>query len=683
MRPYIVPFIVCPFIIGNIISDNFTFHPFTSLLGLLVLSFSYLLSIKFSIHNSTLLLSIFSLFFLCMGMLYFEVNEGNPTAELNIPDHNMIEAKVLDFPKRTNSGFNLTLESKKLKSTQNDWFSFNVKFSAFIKTDSLFLSPGEIVEISRQLVMSKSAKNPYHFDYADFMKRKGIEAFCFINKNEITSKNEFNRSNHFQNKMTQIRIRVNEYIEGALTSNTNKSIAKAMLIGNKQDLSKQTKKIFQDTGSMHVLAVSGLHVGIICGLIYFLLHLLRRFIPINKTLISLLLLSAILFYVIITGASPSVCRAGLMTGIFCIAFMMGKSLSIWHIILVSAFILLLVNPDFISEVGFQLSFLALSSIVYFKPKFDKILHHPSKPISYCIQLINLSLSAQILVFPLSIFYFNKFPIYFLLSGLIAVPLTGLIISIGLLGLSFHFIGLEYLEDKLISPIWELSLHVLNQALGFIHNLPFAIIENIHVSNYELIGTLLVLSLFILHHEKRTILTKLSLLSCIIALLSSSIILDVTHYSNDVLCVYHKTKSSLLSWENGPSLILLNPDKLGAHTVDYITGPLAREHRIKNTFTPKEKIKGNVLIESNDLRLLILEKSITNIPDNPATINYLLIRNNAELDILKLGLDPRYCQIIFDGSNNKKHIKKYSNMLPTFSMHSTYNNAIINPLNIQT
>ncbi|MBN2807303.1 MAG: ComEC/Rec2 family competence protein, partial [Prolixibacteraceae bacterium] len=247
------------------------------------------------------------------------------------------------------------------------------------------------------------------------------------------------------------------------------------------------KSSFSASGAMHVLAVSGLHVGIIYLILKLLLkplYRIRRMLMVNMVLI----VAALWAYAFITGLSPSVLRSCTMFSFITVGEHLRHRTNFYNILATSAFFLLLVNPNILYKVGFQLSYAAVASIVFFQPKIAALYQPKHRVIKWLWDLTTVSLAAQIGTFPISIFYFHQFPVYFWLSNFVAIPAAAV-----LLYLAFLF----YLTLPLpfLIPItgWVIGMLVkgLNSAVIFIESLPFSVITGLNSNGTSLIIMILI------------------------------------------------------------------------------------------------------------------------------------------------------------------------------------------------
>ncbi len=252
-------------------------------------------------------------------------------------------------------------------------------------------------------------------------------------------------------------------------SDPEKSIISAMVLGNKKDLSKETKEIFNRTGTRHVLAISGLHLAIVASLIFDILIIIGLWRS-SALWFSLL---GILSFVLLVGSPPSAVRAGIMAGLYLLAKGGGRLGQSLHLLLIAATIMTLFNPTLIvSSVGFQLSFLAVAGIVIFKPFLDKVFKFIKPKILR--NLINLSLSAQITTWPILIFNFGEISTVGLIANVFVVPLLPIIMILGLGFIIFGWTSV-LLAKIFLWPAWVLSHLILSFNL-FLSKFKFSLIE---------------------------------------------------------------------------------------------------------------------------------------------------------------------------------------------------------------
>lgn len=292
------------------------------------------------------------------------------------------------------------------------------------------------------------------FDYAAYLKNQKVFHQVHIPATEWwILKNEDFSLTYFLNTIRE-RIVENLIQSGATPNQT--AIFKALFLGQRQDIDSEIYQDFIQAGVIHVLAISGLHIGIILWVFSLLLSPLE-YLKKGKYLKVALLLIGLWFFALLTGLPASVVRACTMFTFITLALHFGRTTHLYHALVGSLFLILLFRPQFIFDVGFQLSYVAVFSIVWIQPLFKKCFAVKSKILSYPLDLLTVSLAAQIGVLPLSLYYFHQFPALFLCSNLLIIPIVTVLLMIGmplLFVLSFTAVswgidGIFYLLDLMV------------------------------------------------------------------------------------------------------------------------------------------------------------------------------------------------------------------------------------------
>lgn len=347
--------------------------------------------------------------------------------------------------------------------------------------------------------------NPGQFNLRQYLQHLGIGHQAFIRKGGFVI---IKRSDgqEWISRCKQYLFSTLSFLQG-----DSRSIAEALILGDKSNLRSEIKTAFSDTGAMHILAVSGLHVGIIYLIVQQLLLLIfgkKRWQGLRLTLV----LCALWFYAVITGLSPSVQRASFMFSMIALGSFIKRPNSILNNVLVSAFVLLLIHPMMLFRVGFQLSYAAVLGIIIFHPYIDRWIPSENRIIRSIWSLTAVSVAAQIGTFPITLYYFNQFPIIFALTNLIAIPGAFLIVAGGLL-----LQLLVPLGGTLLTSYQWLMQSVIDALVGGIHalnGLPFVSWKHLIIEGWD-VGLLFV-AIFIATHglinrHKKMVWLTLSLL----------------------------------------------------------------------------------------------------------------------------------------------------------------------------
>ena len=428
------------------------------------------------------LLIVLSIFFSGLTVVIIQTDQlKNDFIGKYIEDNNMIlDQLIVEIVKP------IKLTSKKVSVTANvkaiQYKDHSIQTEGksifYLNKDSLSakLLPGDILEFKNaQFKNLTYHNNPGQFDYATFLRFHQIHYANYINEWDKKG-STFN----FLRYPTLIRNKALEVLKENVIIKSHFPIVSALVLGYKDELSNHTKHSFSSTGAMHVLAVSGLHVGII----YFILKsiiTLFTFYQRNLVFRNILLLIGIWIYALITGMSPSVLRACTMLSFLIIAEVFNRNTNVYNVLSASAILLLIINPYLIMQVGFQLSYLAVLGILYIQPKMEKIWAPKYWLIQKIWTITTVSIAAQISTFPLGLLYFHQFPNYFLISNLVVIPAAFLILSLGILIIVLSF------SKIIVGFISYLLQHVLNSLLlviRHIESIPGSLTEGLSISIFE-------------------------------------------------------------------------------------------------------------------------------------------------------------------------------------------------------
>lgn len=314
------------------------------------------------------------------------------------------------------------------------------------------LRPGDRVLVKGMPEQIPETSGPEQFDYRGFLLRKGVAYRHFAGADiRVLSREEHKGLGTF---VKQTRQNLALEIEHFFSQEAVQEIAKALLLGEKRSLDPDTRSAYGQAGVMHILAVSGLHVGIVYALFLFLANTLKLKGKPRK-LYFLAMVLFLWFYAGLTGFFPSVIRASCMFSLLIFGQIQNRKPPTFNVLAFSAMLMLAINPEVISDVGFQLSYLAVGGIVLLQPLILRFWLPSNLALEYIWNLLAVSMAAQLATFPLSVFYFHYFPTYFLLGNLFVLPLAFVIMQVGvpwLMLMHVPFLGeaLAWVLSRLIS-----------------------------------------------------------------------------------------------------------------------------------------------------------------------------------------------------------------------------------------
>jgi competence protein ComEC len=332
--------------------------------------------------------------------------------------------------------------------------------------------PGDQLIILAKPQIIKNMGNPYEFDYRTMVHNKGIYYSVFLSpgtyqKTGIKIFRIIYIAEHVRDKLMALLNRTK-------IENEERAVLSALTLGYRAELDPETLDCFVDTGTIHVLSVSGLHVALIFLIISFILGGLKKG-KFGAIVYPAIIISFLWFYAFITGFSPSVQRSTVMFTFVIIGNILRRPINIYNSLSASALVLMLLDPNVLFDVGFQLSYLAVFGIVLLQPPIANLIQVKNKMLLWLWTMFTVSVAAQFITFPLSILYFNQFPNFFWLSNYFVIPATTFIIW-----LTFGFFAMSSVPiiPDLLAQLIQFTMHQMLNLLKWTSKLPHAVTEGI-------------------------------------------------------------------------------------------------------------------------------------------------------------------------------------------------------------
>lgn len=395
----------------------------------------------------------------------------------------------------------------------------------FGKGDSaLALRYGDMIAFPAPIAEVEGLANPGEFDYRGYLWRKGITGQVYLRNGRWLDLSE-NRARIVYAFSYRFRDRLLEALRHCGIRDDEFSVAAAILLGYDDNLPPQIRENYVAAGAMHILCVSGLHVGVIYLIASFMLGFLKRkrWQVLTKHVLLLLL---IWFYALIAGLSPSILRASSMISFVIIGEMIRRKGFVLNSIAASAFILLCINPNNILEIGFLLSYMAVVGIIVLQKPIYHLLYVPNRPMDKVWQITTVALAAQLATCPITIYYFHQFSSYFWLSNLLMTPISFFVILGGMMLLMVSWI--PYVNVIMGYAVWGM-LYGMNAIIAWIEKLPYSIIKGLYMSPLEYAcaqGLLLLLLLYVTLRHKRYVVEML------LVLLVFTVSFTIRHFENN-------------------------------------------------------------------------------------------------------------------------------------------------------
>jgi competence protein ComEC len=658
------PFVkfVIPLILGIVFKINFPGINYCYLLPIAILFISILLFQVIRLAKNYIFNRLWSfLIFLLITIIGAQLVQikQNKIYLFDNKEYSFI-ATVIENPEEKENSVKTLLKINAFKDSSS-WRNPETKLITYFQKDSnlIDLKMGDQIIVKAYINEIKHSGNPYTFNYKEYLKFKEIyyQTYIKIENFKLLKRNCGNRLISFTNNLRQKLLRI--YKTNKIRDNEF-AVLSALTLGYKKDLTPELKESFSTSGAMHILAVSGLHVGIIFIILSKLLFFLecRKY---GRIVQSTLIILILIFYAMLTGLSNSVIRATIMFIFICIGRMFTRQVNIYNTLSASAFIMLLYNPYSIMDVGFQLSYLAVISIVFFQPKIYSLLNLRYKFPDYIWQLVSVAIAAQIATFPLTIHYFNQFPVYFILSNILIIPFVSIIIYGALILFCFSFsTNISYIIAKGL----QLITLVLNKNVKFIQDLPFSKIDSLIIDKYEILilsATILCFSLFII--SKRLKYVKYSLI-LLILLAGYNISASHLNAKKAIFIVHNIPKKTAINIINQQHSTLYSSFDIREErkNIEYNIAPLWNNLGIKKIDYKHAFSKENFyqIYSINNIRIININKAdlLNYKSKQKVKSDYIILSNNVNLNVISLKDYFQFNTIIFDSSNSFYKINKW-------------------------
>jgi competence protein ComEC len=390
----------------------------------------------------------------------------------------LISAIITSAPEPKPKSWKTEASLRQYDSVRGQWVSLSGGAILYFAKDSNVqaLEIGSKLAFRKKLQPIRNSGNPGGFNYRAFAADKGLFYQLFL-RNEEFIVSETKAYSFWKTWPAKARGFLMNTLRENITGPQTIGVAEALLTGYRGDMDKELSMQYAGTGAAHIIAISGLHLGMIQVAIFFILKPLTR-LKHGKNIRAAFVILFLWVFAIISGAGASVLRSALMFSILLFGEVIGRKGNSYNSLSASAFLLLLYNPDLLFDVGFQLSYSAVLSIFIFNAPIE----HLWRPNHYLLHkvwsVVAITLSAQILTLPFVVYYFHQFPVYFLLTNLIAIPLSWIALNLMLaLTLVFWWAGPV---AAVLGKAVDISIHFMNVSIAWIDHLPLSRIENIYL-----------------------------------------------------------------------------------------------------------------------------------------------------------------------------------------------------------
>ena len=575
----------------------------------------------------------------------------------NLENHS--EHYTKHFDNNLNSSLNITFKVREVLKPGNYHDKYVINFKSIdgksvtgksllnVQKDSTkaTLKVDDVVFTKTEIKDLNPALNPGQFDYKSYLKKQYIYHQLYTTNDELLVLK--------QDKTTvygfaaQLRENINLKLKKFNFNPNELSIINALILGQRQDVSKEIYESYTQAGAIHILAVSGLHVGIILLLLNFLFKPIEK-IKHGEKIKIIIIVFLLWCFAIIAGLSASVTRAVTMFSIVAIGMNLKRPTNIYNTLAISIFILLLIKPSFIFHVGFQMSYLAVFAIVWIQPILYKLWNPKLTIVDKFWQIFTVTISAQLGVVPISLYYFHQFPSLFFISNLVIIPFLGFILGFGILIIALALLNIL---PQFLASTFGYVISLMNNFVTFISKQEAFLFKNISFGILSVITSYILIFALVKLYQKRSY-KNVSFGLISITLFISILIFNKHNSSTNEFIVFHKSRFSLIGFKQNDNLTL-------HHNLDSITyskDKLVINYKVENSIKNIEADSIQSIYKINDKLLLVIDSlGVYKTSFNP---DYILLRNSPKINLSRLINHLQPDLIIADGSNYKSYQERW-------------------------
>ncbi len=583
----------------------------------------------------------------------------------------LLDAVIIEHPVQKPKTLQLQLKVNAYKQ-DGSWVKANEKVAVYLQSDSTqqVLHAGQRVIISAKLQPIKVPMNPEEFDYRSYMQRRGFYATAFVRTNSYEVIEE-NALPFYKAVPLQLQQGLLNIFKQVNITKQELAVLMALTIGDKQLLDNDLKQAYSSAGVIHILAVSGLHVGLLYVALTYMLFFLRgkRYKIVLKTLIVLLCLW---LYAAIANFSPSVMRATIMFSFVLFAQLSGRRASTLNAVFASAFFICLFKPLSLFEVGFQLSYLAVLGILAFYPKLSKLISLKNPLLKGAWNICCVSFAAQLAVLPLSVFYFHQIPVYFLLANILVLPLVTIATYLIMLLLLVSFIPLL---SAIVGYILSICIWTINYVVTAVQQLPYSVWDGIYLSPVQLCLCLFALLCLMLLVTFRKRMLFFGVATCVILALLLGLIHNIETGKQRQLVIFNTSNASFIAFVEGHQATCIRDDRNINQSFSYNTnGYFIKQGISKNNIQTVAHSELNSLPFTGDLHyyknffwfsgqsIKLLNSLDTVCPNEPFSVDILIVTNAFKYNIKEVLNHYAPALAIIDSSVSSRKMKEWVTLL---------------------
>lgn len=590
---------------------------------------------------------ILAVFFIFIAIGFFYSSQFNSFSGLTLTQLDkelFIQLKIKEIYKPSAKFRKYKAEILQIDSTSTSNFAL-----LYWKKENQEIYPGDEIWLKTKILPTQKPLNPHQFDYAKWLRRQNIH-YTIFSDTIFHQTNATSSYFHF----AKYKRRIYQKLVDSGYSKSSADLIGAMLLGDRTEMNPQTEENYRKAGVVHILSISGLHVMMVFSIFMILLYPLI-YLRNGKTIRILLSLTLIWSFVVFVGFQPPVLRSAVMISVYYITITFRRKPNVYHTLAVSAMILLLINPNFLFDIGFQLSFSAVFFIVYLHPIYQKIFRPKSKFSQYFVSFLGTSISAQLGTFPIAAYYFHQTSGLFLAGNLVMILASYGMIWGGMFALLLVEFGIKF---NFFIHLFNGFIAFCNEYIAWLSSFDAFVFENISFNSFEVFLILVGIILIKIIWKKPNFKWIITGLSVILIFQVQRMIRSYQFEKKKEIIVFHQTRNSVVGVRDGFQLdVYVQNISDSVNLRKYLVNPYVINEGIRKVkLRDLEKshhsnyYKSNHSIYFEGKQLVLTHGEFVH---KTIHADYVLIQNNSEINLDSISSKT---EIIIDGSNYPNHLK---------------------------
>jgi competence protein ComEC len=612
---------------------------------------------------------------LCFQLLFFlfgNILTGEKTSIKNpshftrlLPNAQWIVVKITEPPLEKEKSFKLLADVMTTGSGSSAFKTCGTTL-LYLQKDTLApkLKYGDVLLIKNNVKEVPGPKNPDEFDYKQYLWYKQIYTSAYLKSSDwivlpVQVKNPLFQFTFWLRESSLNAIK--KYIPREREA----AVAEALIIGYRDDMSFETQQSYTAAGVVHVLAVSGLHVGILFAFLHQLLFFLNRK-KYGRILQAIVILTIIWLFAMLSGLSGSVVRAATMFSFVTIGKNLKRPVNLYNLLAASALLILLFNPLLAMDAGLQLSYFAVIGIgLWYKP-IDQWIFSENKIVNFCWTTFSMSIAAQLATLPVTIFYFNQFPTYFLFANLAVIPAAAIILYLGIALIVLQvFAPIAFIAGQLTSEITWL----MNEFILRIQQQPASVLllPKINLAEAVLLSGLIVFAAAYFMNRKTKWLFGST--ACALLIVVAVVYSSWNAHQQKTFTVYSFRGEASLEFREGSQVILFTGDSISGQNRRYLdrhwqltfAGPpliylLTNESA---EYLNHSLLQAGNFFQFENFRIAIVKEQLPpTVSPQKMALDAIILSSNPDVNLVDVISHFQTTVIVFDGTNSQSKIKSW-------------------------